>query len=78
MHDPKEPTIFKLPNEFCIIWKEILFERNDKLIRDAYIGADYVGFLVDRKSTFGYCTFLGGNLVTWKSKNQNVDARSYW
>ena len=24
---------------------------------------------------FGYCMFLGGNLVTWKSKKQNVVAR---
>ena len=25
---------------------------------------------------FGYCMFLGGNSVTWKSKKQNVVARS--
>nr|CAN71214.1 hypothetical protein VITISV_039504 [Vitis vinifera] len=29
-----------------------------------------------RRSTFGYFTFVGGNLVTWKSKKQNVVARS--
>ncbi|XP_019051980.1 PREDICTED: uncharacterized protein LOC109114180 [Nelumbo nucifera] len=29
-----------------------------------------------RKSTSGYCTFVGGNLVTWRSKKQNVVARS--
>lgn len=28
------------------------------------------------RSTSGYCTFLGGNLVTWKSKKQNIVARS--
>ena len=30
----------------------------------------------DRRSTSGYFTFVGSNLVTWKSKKQNVIARS--
>ncbi|XP_019425747.1 PREDICTED: uncharacterized protein LOC109334402 [Lupinus angustifolius] len=30
----------------------------------------------DRKSTFRYFTFVGGNLVTWRSKKQPVIARS--
>ena len=38
--------------------------------------ADYAGSPIDRRSTSRYCTFLGGNLVTWKSKKQNVVARS--
>ncbi|KAA0034860.1 putative mitochondrial protein [Cucumis melo var. makuwa] len=29
-----------------------------------------------RKSTFGYCTFVWDNLVTWRSKKQGVVARS--
>ena len=43
---------------------------------EAFTDADYAGSLVDRWSTTGYCTFLGGNLVTWRSKKQNVVARS--
>ena len=43
---------------------------------EAYIDVDYAGSLVDRRSTTGYCTFLGGNLVMWMSKKQNVVARS--
>ena len=31
---------------------------------------------MDRRSTFGYCSSVGGNLVTWQSKKQNVVARS--
>jgi hypothetical protein len=40
-----------------------------------YSDVDWAGSY-DRKSTTGYCTFVGGNLVTWKSKKQNVIARS--
>ena len=34
----------------------------------AYTDADYVGSRFDRKSTSGYCQFLGGCLVSWASK----------
>jgi len=36
----------------------------------------YAGSIVDRRSTTCYYMFLGGNLVTWRSKKQNVVARS--
>ena len=43
---------------------------------EAYTDADYVGSLVDRRATSNYCTFLGGNLITWRNKKQNMVARS--
>jgi hypothetical protein len=41
-----------------------------------YTDADWAGNTLDRKSTMGYCIFVGGNLVSWKSKKQLVVARS--
>ena len=34
------------------------------------------GSISDRRSTIGYCTFVWGNLVTWRSKKQAVVARN--
>lgn len=56
--------------------KGILFKRNGGLELEVYTDADYAGSSIDRRSTSGYCTFLGGNLVTWRIKKQNVVARS--
>ena len=53
----------------------LLFKRDEKLKMEVY-DADYVGSVIDRKSTSGYCMSLGGNLVTWRSKKQNVITRS--
>ncbi|KAH9741647.1 protein kinase domain-containing protein [Citrus sinensis] len=56
--------------------KGILFSKNNHLRVEAYTDADWAGSFVDRKSTSCYCTFVGGNLVTWRSKKQPVVARS--
>ena len=41
-----------------------------------YTNVDWVGSVMDRRSTSGYCIFVRGNMVTWQSKKQNVIARS--
>lgn len=53
-----------------------MFKKSEGLLIEAYTDTDYAGSIVDRRSTSGYCTSLGGNLVTWRSKKQSVVARS--
>ncbi|RVW74200.1 Retrovirus-related Pol polyprotein from transposon RE2 [Vitis vinifera] len=48
--------------------KGILFTKNvDYQSIEVYTDADWAGAMDDRRSTSGYFTFVGGNLVTWKS-----------
>ncbi|KAH9675580.1 retrovirus-related pol polyprotein from transposon RE1 [Citrus sinensis] len=57
--------------------KGILFSKNEDYSNiEVYTDADWAGSVSDRHSTSGYFTFVGGNLVTWRSKKQHVVARS--
>ena len=48
----------------------LLFTREGGLSLEAYTDSDWAGSVIDRQSISGYCTFLGGSLVTWRSKKQ--------
>ena len=53
--------------------KRILFSKNEDYNNiEVYTDAYWVGLASDRCFTSGYFTFMGGNLVTWKSKKQHV------
>jgi len=54
----------------------LLFKKGENIYVKVYNNADYAISIVDRRSTIGYCMFLGGNMVTWRSKIPNVVARS--
>ena len=54
----------------------IYFRKNDSLDIIAYTDADWAGDRDERKSTSGYFTLVGGNLVTWRSKKQKAVAMS--
>ena len=44
--------------------KGLLFANNGHLEVEVYTDADWAGSITDMRSTSGYCTFVGGNLVT--------------
>lgn len=49
--------------------KGILFTKNTNWqVIHVYNDTDWAGAIDDRRSTSGYFTFVGGNLVSWRSK----------
>jgi len=58
------------------IGRGIVMTRNGHTNIMGYTDSDWAGNALDRHSTTGYCMFVGGNLVSWKSKKQHVVARS--
>ncbi|KAJ0617172.1 putative RNA-directed DNA polymerase [Helianthus annuus] len=56
--------------------KGIMFRKTDNLDITGYVDSDWGKCLVTRKSVTGFAIYLGGTLVSWKSKKQNVVSRS--
>nr|GEW57700.1 ribonuclease H-like domain-containing protein [Tanacetum cinerariifolium] len=46
------------------------------LLLISYSDADWAGCMTTRRSTSGYCVFLGNNLLSWSSKRQPTLSRS--
>ncbi|CAL2255207.1 unnamed protein product [Prunus armeniaca] len=56
--------------------KGLMFSKYGHRDVERYTDADWASSATDRRSTFGYFTFVDGNLVTWRSKKQKVVSRS--
>ncbi|GAV90477.1 hypothetical protein CFOL_v3_33886 [Cephalotus follicularis] len=56
--------------------KGLIYRPNRHMDLVAYFDADWAGSASDRRSTTCYCTFVGGNLVSWRSKKQTTVARA--
>ena len=54
----------------------ILYNNHGHNRLECFTDVDWVGSKEDKRSTSGYCVFVGGNLVSWKSKKQSLVSRS--
>ncbi|GJZ08036.1 ribonuclease H-like domain-containing protein [Tanacetum coccineum] len=80
MHDPREPHFSALKRILRYIRGTLdyglqLFSSSTTSLV-AYSDADWAGCPTTRRTTFGYCVFLGNNLLSWSSKRQPTLSRS--
>ena len=54
----------------------MLYENRGHTQIVGYCDVDWAGSPADRRSTLGYCVFIGGKLTSWKSRKQDVVAKS--
>ena len=56
--------------------RDLFYGNHGHLNIECFSNADWAGSKVDRRSTTDFCIFVGGNLVLWRNKKQNVVSRS--
>ncbi|GJR95985.1 ribonuclease H-like domain-containing protein [Tanacetum coccineum] len=80
MHDPREPHFSALKRILRYVrgtltsGLQLYSSTTSSLV--AYSDADWAGCPTTRRSTSGYCVFLGNNLLSWSSKRQFTLSRS--
>lgn len=54
----------------------LLFPTQSSLKLSSFVNADHGSCPNTRRSTLGFCTYIGSSLITWKSKKQPTVSRS--
>lgn len=49
--------------------KWVMFQKKGYLSLEVNTNANWAGAIIDKRSKTKYCTFLGGKLITWRSRN---------
>ncbi|KAL4561507.1 hypothetical protein LXL04_033674 [Taraxacum kok-saghyz] len=81
MHDPREPHLNALKRILRYLrgtddyGLHLFCTPSQGLV--AYSDADWAGCPTTRRSTSGFCIFLGSNLISWSSKRQSIVSRSF-
>ncbi|XP_052482959.1 uncharacterized mitochondrial protein AtMg00810-like [Gossypium raimondii] len=76
MHKPLD-THFKVVKQISrYLQRTLEYTRNSKLLLEGYFDESWGSDIDDRRSTSGFCVFLGGNSISWSSKKQQVVLRS--
>jgi len=74
MHKPREVyrkvTLKIVTYTKGSLGKNLLYNKHGHLQIEAFSHSNHVGDKRDRKSSYGYCTYIGGNLVSWISKKR--------
>ncbi|XP_026450884.1 uncharacterized protein LOC113351015 [Papaver somniferum] len=58
------------------LYQGLNFSSTSYLCLRAYTDLDWAGDITERRSTTGYCLFLGNSPISWRSKKQSVVSRS--
>lgn len=80
MHDPRENHLNALKRILRYVKGTISYgikmTRSTSLSITSYSDADWAGCPSTRRSTSGYCIYIGNNLISWSSKRQDTISRS--